>query len=234
MFDLDPMVPSYEAKSKLLPQSHQVDNSLISNDQFFWPFSIPSPTTSAPSSSAFSHAEPSLRHQSSNGHGADNDRKFQLIVTIYRRRRLNSNVVFVITIRCHERSFTLYFGFRMRQKIHFIHRPDPSMRPSPTPVSVTVPEGPPVMPSCKEQKFPLALLRGVMFGQAPVEVECEVSNRDQIMMSVRLSLPCSLLHPYVIPLYHFCGAFVHLHIVSSDFLPCRRHHPSSSHSHQRK
>ena len=233
MFDLDPTVPSYEAKRKLL--SHQVDNSHISNGQFCWPFSIPSPTTSASSSSASSRASSPLRHQSSDCHGTGGDQKFQLIVTIYRRGRLNSNVVFVVVIPCHERSLTLCFGFRMRQKIHYIHTPDPSMRSSPTPVpaSLPLPQDLPVIPSWKKQKFPPVLLKGVMFGQAPVEVECKVSNRDQVMMSVRLSLPRSSSHPYVI-LYHFCGAFVHLHMESSDFLPCRRHHPSSSHSHQRK
>jgi len=76
-----------------------------------------------------------------------------------------------------------------------------------------------------------------MFGQAPVEVECKVNNRDQ-NHDVYLSLPRSLLHPYVIPLYHLYGAFVHIHCMihmeSSDFLLCRRHHPSSSRPHQRK
>ena len=73
-----------------------------------------------------------------------------------------------------------------------------------------------------------------MIGQAPVKVECKVNNRDQIMMPVQLSLPRSLLHPYFIPLYHLYSVFVHLHMESSDFLPCGRHHPSSSRPHQRK
>ena len=140
----------------------------------------------------------------------------------------------MITISCHERSLTLCFGLRMSQKIHFIQPPDPSIRSLPTPVSVRLPQDPPATTSWKEQRFPPALLKGNMFGQAPAEVECRVSNRYQIMISVRLILSCSSLHPYVIPLYHFCDAFVHLHMVSLDFLPCRRHHPSPSHSHQRK
>ena len=42
-----------------------------------------------------------------------------------------------------------------------------------------------------------------MFGQFPVEVECKVSNRARIIPSVRLTIPCSLLHPYVKPLRLF-------------------------------
>ena len=230
------MVPSYEAKRKLL--SHPVDNSHISNDQFCWPFSIPS-STSASSSSESSLADSPLGHQSSNGHSTGSDQRFQLLVTIYRRGCLNPNVAFVVTIPCHKRSLTLCFDFRMRQKIHFIHPPEPSMWSSLTPVSVSLPKDPPaILPavtSWKEQRFPPVLSRGDMFGQTPVEVECEVSNKYQITMSVvQLSLPRSSLHPCVIPAYHFCCAFVHLHMVSSDFLPCRRHHPSLSHSHQRK
>jgi hypothetical protein len=38
-----------------------------------------------------------------------------------------------------------------------------------------------------------------MFGQVPVEVECKVGNRARIIPSVRLTLPCSLSHPYVNP-----------------------------------
>jgi len=201
MFDLDPKVPSYEAKRKML--SHQVDNSHISNDQFCWPFSIPSPTPASPSS-ASSLADSPLGHQSSNGHSTGSNQKFQLIVTIYRRGRLNPNVAFVITISCHERSLTLCFGFRMRQKGHFIHPPDPTTRSSPTPVSVSLPQDPPaIITSWEEQPFPPVFLRGVMFRQVPVEVECKVGNRYQIMTSVRLSLPRSSLHQYAIPLYHF-------------------------------
>jgi len=67
------------------------------------------------------------------------------------------------------------------------------------------------------------LLRyAVLECQASVEVECKVGNKYQIMMSVQLSLHLCWLHPYIITLYHFCGAFVHLHMGSSDFLSCRR------------
>jgi hypothetical protein len=121
----------------------------------------------------------------------------------------------VVTIPCHEGSLTLCFGFRMCQNIHFIHPPDLSTRSSPSPVSVSLPQappalvslpqGPPVVLSWKEKQFPPILLRGVMFGQSLVEVECKVSNIYQIMISPRLSLPRSSLHPYVIPLHHCCG-----------------------------
>ena len=212
MFDLDPTVTSYEAKCKLLP--HQIHNSHISNDQFCWPFSVPSPTTPVPPSSSSSQADSPLSHQSSNGHNTGSDQKSQLIVTIHRRGYLNPNVEFVVTIPCHERSLTLCFGFRMCQNIHFVHPPDLSTRSSPSPVSVSLPQappelvslpqGPPVVLSWKEKEFPPILLRGVMFGQSLVEVECKVSNIYQIMISPRLSLPRSSLHPYVITLYYFC------------------------------
>jgi hypothetical protein len=203
MFDLDPSTPSYEAKGKIL--SHQVDNSHISDDQFCWSFSIPSPTISAPPSGTFSLAGSQLGHQSFNGQSTGKKQNFVLIVTINRRGRLNSNIAFVITISYHERSLTLCFDFRRRQEICFIHPPDPTTLSSPTgtPVSVSPPQDPPVMTPWKEQPFPPVLLRGVMFGQFPVEVECKVGNTYQIMTFVRLSLPRSSLHPYVIPDDHF-------------------------------
>ena len=115
---------------------------------------------------------------------------------------------------CHERSLTLCFGFRMCQNIHFIHPPDLSTRSSPSPVSaslphatpalVSLPQDPPAVLSWKEKEFPPILMRGVMFGHSLVEVECKVSNIYQIMISARLSLPRSSLHPYVITLYNFC------------------------------
>jgi len=200
MFDADQIRPSYEARRVLLSQ--QVDYSHVSGGQFCWPFTIASPTPSTSSSSASSVTDSSLGHTSLNSHSARSDLHFQLIVTIYRRGRLNRNVGFVITISYHERPLTLCFGFRVRQKISYILPPDPSVRSvqsSPQPLSIDLPHDPPPILSWPKQNFPPVRVRGVMFGQVSVEVECKVSNRARIIPSVRLTLPCSLLHPYVNP-----------------------------------
>lgn len=103
MFDADQIRPSYEAKRILLSQ--QVDYSHISGGQFCWPFTIASPTASTSSSSTSSVS--SLGNTSPNSYSTRSDIHFQLIVTIYRRGRLNRNIGFVITISCHERPLTL-------------------------------------------------------------------------------------------------------------------------------
>ena len=95
MFDADQIRPSYEARRVL--QSQQVDYSHVTDGQFCWPFIISSPTAPTLSSSASSVTESSLGHPSLNGHA---NQHFQLIVTIYRRGRLNRNIGFVISTSC--------------------------------------------------------------------------------------------------------------------------------------
>jgi hypothetical protein len=182
MFDSDTITPSYETKRVLLSQ--QVDSSHISGGIVHWPFTVALPTASASSLSTSSETDSSLGHQPSNIQDTGSDLKFQLIVTIYRRGRLNRNIGFAITISCHERSLTLCFGFRLTQKISYVLPPDPLVRPSTPPLPPDLPHDPPVVPSWPMQTFPVVCMRGVMFGQVPVEVECQVSNRYQIIPSV--------------------------------------------------
>jgi hypothetical protein len=183
MFESDPITPSYEARRVLLSQ--QVDHSHVSGGRFNWPFAIASPTASASSSSGSSVTGSSLGHQSLNGHSIGSVLKFQIIVTIYRRGRLNRNIGFVITVSFHERSLTLCFGFRVKQKLSYVSPPDPSVQSSsPRSLSIDLPYDPPAIPSWPKQNLPAVLVRGVMFRRVAVEVECQVSNRDRIIASV--------------------------------------------------
>jgi hypothetical protein len=175
VFDSDPIIPSFEARRILL--SHQVDDSHISGGKFCWPFAIAPPADSI--SPLGSSADSSLGHQSSIGHGPVHDPKFQLIVTIYRRGRLTRNVGFVVPILYHDSfSLTFYFELRVKQKIFYVPRPDPSLRSSPAQISVNLPPDTPTPTTIPwtPQKLPAVVVRGVMFGQVTVEVECKVSN----------------------------------------------------------
>jgi hypothetical protein len=182
MFDSDPITPSYETKCVLL--SRQVDHSHVFGGICHWPFTVAFPTASVPSLSTSSETDSSLGHQPSNIQDTGSDLKFQLIVTIYRRGRLYQNIGFVITISCNERSLTLCFGFRLKQKISYVLPPDPSVRSSTLPLPPDLLHDPPAVPSWPMQTFPVVCVRGVMFRQIPVEVECQVSNRNQIIPSV--------------------------------------------------
>ena len=172
VFDSDPIIPSFEAKRILL--SHQVEDSHISGGRFRWPFAIAPPADSI-SSFGSSASSSSHGHQSSIGH----DLKFQLIVTIYRRGRLTRNVGFVVPTFYHENlSLTSCFEFRVKQKIFYVPRPDPTLRSSPGQISVDLPHVTPTPTTIPwtPQKLPAVLVRGVMFGQVSVQVECKVSN----------------------------------------------------------
>ena len=176
VFDSDPIIPSFEAKRILL--SHQVEDSHISGGRFRWPFAIAPPADSI-SSFGSSASSSSHGHQSSIGHGPVHDLKFQLIVTIYRRGRLTRNVGFVVPTFYHENlSLTSCFEFRVKQKIFYVPRPDPTLRSSPGQISVDLPHVTPTPTTIPwtPQKLPAVLVRGVMFGQVSVQVECKVSN----------------------------------------------------------
>jgi|SRR5712671_2967680 len=109
MFDIDPIIPSFETKRVLLSQQVRVDQSHVSNGIFRWPFAIAPPTASVPSSSSSSSvAESSHGHQSTNGNSTGSNPRFQLIVTIYRQGRLTPNVGFVVSISCHESSLIVF------------------------------------------------------------------------------------------------------------------------------
>jgi len=155
VFDSDPIIPSFEARRILL--SHQVDKSRISGGEFRWPFAIAPPSDSI--SSLGSSSGSSLGHQSSNGHSPVSDLKFQLIVTINRRGRLTRNI-------------------GVKQKIFYVPPPDPSLRSSPAQMSVILPPDTPTstIASCQwtPQKLPPVVVRGVMFGEIAVEVECKL------------------------------------------------------------
>jgi hypothetical protein len=75
----------------------------------------------------------------------------------------------------------------MRQQISFVLAPNPSVQSEPPAYSVDlpqVPRDPPAISSWPRQTFPAVLVKGVMFGQIPVQVVCKVRNRDQLRPSV--------------------------------------------------
>lgn len=172
VFDSDPIIPSFEVKRILLSQ--QVDESLISDGYLCWPFAISPPADTIPSSG--SSADSSIGLQSSHSHGTDSDLKFQLIVTISRRRRINRNIGFVVPILYRDGSLTICFEFRVKQRILYVPPPDhPVLRSSPVPISINLPDIT-TIPSWTQQKLPSVVMKGLLHGQVNVEVECRVSN----------------------------------------------------------
>ena len=90
-------------------------------------------------------------------------------------------------------SLTIYVDFRVKQKIFYVPRPDPSLRASPAQISVSLPGDvaptpAPSMSSWPQQKLPAVIVRGVIFDKVNVEVVCQVGNTHLIVLSVRLSL----------------------------------------------
>ena len=68
-------------------------------------------------------------------------------------------------------------AFRVSQSLSYVIPPDPSLRSSPSPISLDLPHDPPPSPSWRKQRFPPILVKGFAFGRDFVEVECKVSNR---------------------------------------------------------
>ena len=174
MFVSDPTIPSFESKCILL--SHQVDSSHISGEVFCWPFAIASPLDWVSSSRSLPNS--TLGHQSSDGHSTLSDPSFQLIVTINRRGRLQRNIVFVPPSSVMAVFFKLFVEFRLKQKVIFVSPPDPSTR---TQISVNLPldTATTTTPLWTPLKLPKVVVKGVMFGEVRVEVECKVSNTIQ-------------------------------------------------------
>src|SRR5712675_1734032 len=200
MFDIHPIVPSFEATRVLLSQQVQVDQSHVSSGVYRWPFAISASVPSSSSSSrSSSGVEPSLGHQSTNGNSTRSNPRFQLVVTIYRQGRFAPKVRFVVSISCRESSLTVCFDSRVRQVISYVPPPDPSVRQSSPPSTTIPPYNPPANLPWTEQKFPSVVVRGVMFGRVHVEVECKVSHRAESCRLYDLGLlPFSSSYLYVI------------------------------------
>jgi len=201
MFDIHPIVPSFEATRVLLSQQVQVDQSHVSSGVYRWPFAISASVPSSSSSSrSSSGVEPSLGHQSTNGNSTRSNPRFQLVVTIYRQGRLAPKVGFVVSISCRESSLTVCFDSRVRQVISYVPPPDPSVLQSSLPsTAISLPYEPPANLPWTEQKLPRVVVRGVMFRRVQVEVECKVSYRAKSSRLYDLGLlPFSSSYLYVI------------------------------------
>ncbi|KAI0254970.1 hypothetical protein BJV78DRAFT_1180287 [Lactifluus subvellereus] len=94
---------------------------------------------------------------------------------MYRPGLFTRNIVFVLSTLLSE----CYFTGHPRQ-ICYVAPPDPSIPPCSPPVSFDHAHKLLTDPSCSPQKFPSVMVRGVMFPQRDIEVQCEVSNRSRI------------------------------------------------------
>src|SRR5712671_4258062 len=228
MFDIDPIIPSFETKRVLLSQQVRVDQSHVSNGIFRWPFAIAPPTASVPSSSSSSSvAESSHGHQSTNGNSTGSNPRFQLIVTIYRQGRLTPNVGFVVSISCHESSLIVCFNSRVRQVISYVPPPDPSvLQSSPPSTTISLPYELPANLPWAEQKLPSVVVRGVMFRRVHVEVECKVSHRAESCRLYDLGLlPFSSSHLYVIFCHRATPSLTC--VVPLDLISSKRRHTTT-------
>jgi len=165
MFDYDPVIPSYEIKR--IVQSRQVDDSHISGGQFCWPFAMPPLITL----NSFSGSSSTAGHRSSKDGVPGRNVEFKFIVTIYRRGRLRvaQTVEFVTFISCREGSLTVYFDFRLTQKILYIPPPDSQKNLSPS-IPDCLPRRRPAISSWPQQRLPAVSTKGIIFGKVPVEV----------------------------------------------------------------
>ena len=175
------MIPSGETRRVLLP--HQVDSSHVSGGQleYRWPFSIPPPavTTSARSSSG---GHSSLGHHSYDRNG---DPEFKLVVAMHRPGLFARHIEFVPSIIPSDCYLPGLRGFlRLRQQICYVAPPDPSIPPCASPLSFDHPPFPSTDSPWSPQKFPSVRVRGVMFSERDIEVECKVSNRSRIVVSL--------------------------------------------------
>lgn len=181
LFESDPIRPSYEITYTL--SSRQVDESCTSGGQFTWPFAIALPSIL---SSPTGPSTMSRRSDSSYGHPAPRGRstglRGQLIVTIYRRGRLTRNV-------------------GLTQQIQFIPPPEPVITASPSLLSTELPSsnsgesrGLPADSSWPHQDFPRVIVRGVIFRQLQVDIECKlivpVSHPVSDIIPLRLVMTC--------------------------------------------
>lgn len=171
MFISDPANPSYKRKVVLL--SEQIDDSYISNNEFCGQFAIapPSATDLAPSP-----LTPSGQAKSAAWRPSFGNLKFQLQVTIHRRGLLAPKIRYVFSTQVLPTLSN--FRFRMKQPIRCMRRPDPSTL-FPIPFSRTLRE-PPL--SWTEKKCPEVIIRGDIFHNVRVEVECKVSGKYQIYL----------------------------------------------------
>ncbi|KAI0255036.1 hypothetical protein BJV78DRAFT_1151867 [Lactifluus subvellereus] len=150
VFDSHPIIPSGETKRVLLPQ--QVDVSHFSDGQYRWPFSIPPPAITTSSASSSSVGQSSLGHRSND---RNSDPEFKLVVTMHRPGLFTRNVA-------------------VRQQIRYVAPPDPSIPPCSSPISFDHPPNLITDPSWSPQKFPPVMVRGIMFSQHDIEVECKL------------------------------------------------------------
>ena len=169
------MIPSGETKRVLLP--HQVDSSHSSDGRYRWPFSIPPPLTTSFVGS-YSGGHSSLGHHS---YDRNSDPEYKLVVTMHRRGLFARHIEFVPFILLSECYSPGTSGFlRLRQQICYVAPPDPSISSCSPSVSLDHPPSPLMDTSWPQQKFPPVMVRGVMFSEHDVEVECKVSNSSRI------------------------------------------------------
>lgn len=194
MFDSDLTNPTQTAEVVL--SSGQIDPSHIINDEFCVHFSIAPPTTTA----------------------LDSNLKFELQITIRRRGCLNRKIKFVTSTHCLRRHLlTVDLNLRMKQWIMYSTRPD---TPNVSPLLQTPARKPRNLPSSwKANDYPGVIVKGVIFQQDQVEVECKVSNEYQVQPTPRsvMTLLSSSLYRHVTP-FCYCPP-PYLLLTFLDFVP---------------
>ncbi|KAI0255033.1 hypothetical protein BJV78DRAFT_813439 [Lactifluus subvellereus] len=165
VFESDLIIPSGETKRVLLQQ--QVDISHFSGGQYRWPFSIPFPPSSISSASSSLATHSSLDHRASCDDNSNP--KFELISTMYRPGLFTRNA-------------------SVRQQICYVAPPAPSIPSCSLPVSLDHPPSPLMDTSWPHQKLPSVLVKGVMFNQRDIEVECKTSYPVSDIIPLRLTM----------------------------------------------
>ncbi len=129
--------------------------------------------------------------------------------------------------------FTVGFGFRLTQQIHFVPPPEPVLTSSPSLLSTDLPSsnsgetpGLPADSSWPHQKFPRVVVRGVIFRRLQVDVECKVSLKHRIWLSwltlVSISAYCTRKQCTS----YACFWCLRLPSIIIGFTPSERRHPT--------
>ena len=161
----------------------------------------------------------------------DDNLKFELQITIYRRGIFTRKLKFVLSTHLSVLSplRTDDFDLRMRQRIRYsawpLARPIPSTLSPLAQNPAKNPRNPPS--SWKANDYPGVIVKGVIFQQHLVEVECKASKKILSINHLPDSWPCifhSSSYQYVTP---FClpsssVALVYLPSTLLDFIPSGR------------
>ncbi|KAI0255034.1 hypothetical protein BJV78DRAFT_1359024 [Lactifluus subvellereus] len=170
VFESNLITPSGENRCVLLPK--QINASHFEGGEYRWPFSIHPPRVTTPSANPPPASHSSLGHRSND---RNSDPEFKLVVTMHRPGLFAQNITFVLSALLSESYLPGPSGFlRVRQQICYVAPPDPSIPTCSSPIPFDHPPNLLTDPSWSPQKFPPVMVRGVMFPQRDIDVECKL------------------------------------------------------------